>query len=284
MTFHWQLDVNSSHHRDLSSQMPPFQFVLAILLLAFYLFECCLAFGVTSRHSRQRIQSTAVDATKEVLVVGGGVGGLAVASRIAAAANKKSTRDGSINDWHITLLEKNECVGGRCGSFRRHVDKVGLFRHERGPSLLLLPDVYKEAFQECSNGFDGAAEKFGLTMKQCIPAYQVVFEDGDSIQIGFPRQGKPKEKELSKAETLSREKMDSFEQEGAKKWDEYMRATSAFLDAGLPNFIEERFVLGSFPKFLVEALRDFAKVGTRFLWGIQKNQSKREVLRNRRGL
>lgn len=223
---------------------------LFILLLAAFVGEC-IAFGPNSfldRRHRYRIQ-TALSVTKSIVVVGGGVGGLAVASRIAAAGkNEKDSK------WQVTILEKNECIGGRCGSFQRRVDQLGTFRHERGPSLLLLPRVYKDVFRDCTKD---KAEDFGLTMKQCIPAYQVVFEDGDSIDVGYPRQ--PTER-MSQAELQSRQKMNSYEKDGALKWDEYMRATSAFLDAGLSNFIEERLDLLSLPNFLVEALRDFAKV------------------------
>jgi phytoene desaturase (3,4-didehydrolycopene-forming) len=178
------------------------------------------------------------------VIVGGGVGGLAVASRIAASHNC---------GCQVTILEKNEFVGGRCGSFERTVDNYGTFRHERGASLLLLPDVYRELFWDCNKQ---SAETFGLEMKQCIPAYKVIFEDGDSIELGFRRQ--PTET-ISPAEQRSRETMDRLEENGATKWDDYMRATDAFLDAGLPNFIEERLDLESLPKFLIEALRDFAK-------------------------
>ena len=179
-----------------------------------------------------------------VVVVGGGVGGLAVASRIVASYN---------GACHVTILEKNERVGGRCGSFERVVDKYGTFRHERGPSLLLLPDTYREFFLDCRNQ---SAEAYGLEMKQCVPAYKVIFEDGDIIDLGFPRQPT---KTLDDAERQSRETMNRWEENGATKWDDYMRVTSAFLDAGLSNFIEERLDLGSLPNFVIEALRDFAK-------------------------
>jgi phytoene desaturase (3,4-didehydrolycopene-forming) len=192
---------------------------------------------------------TALFSEKRVVVVGGGIGGLAVASRIASASRSKGT------ECKVTVLEKNSYVGGRCGSFQRQIDKVGIFRHERGPSLLLLPDVYRSLFQDCSS-LD--AEEFGLQMAQCIPAYRTFFEDGDSIEVGFPRQ--PSER-MSDEESQSRSKMNKFEPDGAKKWDEYMKATSAFLDAGLSNFIEERLDLLSLPNFLRESLRDFAKVG-----------------------
>jgi phytoene dehydrogenase-like protein len=184
-----------------------------------------------------------------VVIVGGGVGGLAVAARMASTV-----------PCHVTIVEKNTEVGGRCGSFDTVLPNVGTFRHERGPSLLLLPDVYRDVFRECHTG--SASEDYGLSICQCTPAYQVIFEDGDSIEVGFPR--KDDNEAMSPAEILSRERMDSYELGGAEKWDEYMKATSAFLDCGLPNFIEERLDIASFPAFLREALRDFAKV-TNFL-------------------
>jgi hypothetical protein len=65
-----------------------------------------------------------------------------------------------------------------------------------------------------------------------------VFEDGDTIQLGFPRDLKG-DITLQEPEQRSRDKMNSYEKNGAAKWDEYMRSTEAFLNCGLPNFIEE---------------------------------------------
>jgi phytoene desaturase (3,4-didehydrolycopene-forming) len=182
---------------------------------------------------------------RRVVVVGGGVGGLAVASRIAASS--KGVK--------VTVLEKNGFAGGRCGSFKVVTGK-GTFRHERGPSLLLLPDVYRDLFRDCE-------EVCPFEIRQCTPAYQVVFDDGDRIDLGFPKQQNEAmatyTDPLSSAELLSRAKMDAFEPDGAAKWDEYMTACAAFLDCGLPNFIEERFDVKSFPAFLQQALRAGAK-------------------------
>jgi hypothetical protein len=191
----------------------------------------------------------------KVVVVGGGVGGLSVASRIASSF-----------PCQVSVVEKNSYVGGRCGSFDATIENVGTFRHERGPSLLLLPDVYRDVFQDCTGQ---PAGEYGLVLDQCIPAYQIVFEDGDSIEVGFPRESGT---EMTAAEKTSRQKMNNYETDGAEKWDEYMRATSAFLDCGLPNFIEERFDLLSFPAFLIEALREFGKVGlfVRFICLVSK--------------
>lgn len=188
---------------------------------------------------------------RRVVIVGGGVGGMAIASRIAS----------SLPDIKISILEKNEKIGGRCGSFDVEVPGVrgGTFRHERGPSLLLLPDIYRELFEECcaSSRDLNSAEAFGLNIMPCVPAYQVVFDDGDRIEVGFPRNRE--NSTLTDAETKSRSAMDSFEVNGSGKWDEYMKACEAFLDCGLPNFIEERIDVTTLPAFLREALRDSCK-------------------------
>lgn len=193
-----------------------------------------------------------------VVVVGGGVGGLAIASRIAST--DKSCK--------VTLLEKNsrDMLGGRCGSFDVTVPKYGTFRHERGPSLLLLKDVYEELFTDCSggNGTVKEASDYGLDIIQCIPAYQVIFDDGDRIELGFPHRKHNDASALpsvamSEQESASIDKMNSYEPNGYDRWEEYMAACSAFLDCGLPNFIEERLDLPSFPAFIYQALRAKAK-------------------------
>jgi phytoene dehydrogenase-like protein len=187
-----------------------------------------------------------------VVVVGGGIGGLAVASRIVAAQPS----------CKITVFEKNEQIGGRSGSFDVTIPNVGTFRHERGPSLLLLPQVYHELFHDPSlkKPAQQIAEDFGLVMLQCTPAYQVVFDDGDRLNVGFSKRLCDADDSIAELYRESRNKMDSLEVDGAAKWDEYLRAMSAFLDCGLPNFIEERLDLASFPAFIKEALRDFGKV------------------------
>lgn len=179
---------------------------------------------------------------RRVVVVGAGVGGLAVAARVAAATNAQ-----------VLILEKNAEAGGRCGSFERTTTQ-GTYRHERGPSLLLLPEIYRDLFRDCN-------EPCPFEIKPCIPAYQVVFDDGDCIDLGFSkqRQGAANDSVTAPAEETSRAKMDTLEHDGAAKWDEYMAACAAFLDCGLSNFIEERFDLGSFPAFLYQALRKGAK-------------------------
>jgi phytoene desaturase (3,4-didehydrolycopene-forming) len=215
---------------------------------------------------------------KTILIVGAGVGGLAMASRIRHYAQQHQ------HHWEVHILERNARVGGRCGSFLEEVNNTtnksggdgnipSVFRHEHGPSLLLLPHIYEELFIDCGT----TAQACGLHIQECIPAYQCVFDDGDCIHIGYPDHRVPTtgkstadvftttqrkthtSPSYAKEIQASRQKMDSWEPGGAARWDEYMRVCQAFLDCGLPNFIEERLDLASFPAFLQESLRGFGK-------------------------
>jgi len=190
---------------------------------------------------------------QRVVIIGAGVGGLATAARVSS----------QLPNTEVIVLEKNDCnkLGGRCGSFDIDIPGVGLFRHERGPSLLLLKDEYEQLFTDCSRD-EKTAKSYGLDMKQCIPAYQVVFEDGDTIPIGFPRskcaQGLSLDeiKDIQILEQESIRKFNNLEPNGFDKWQDYLDTCAAYLDCGLPNFIEERLDVPSFPAFLREALRE----------------------------
>ena len=228
-----------------------------------------------------------------IIIIGAGVGGLATAARIAS----------QVPTAELTVLEKNgrDKVGGRCGSFTvNNIDGVvGSFRHERGPSLLLLKEEYEQLFAECcppttttsttttttaesskSQSWT-ASQDYGLTIKQCIPAYQVVFDDGDTITLGFPRSKCTSTtsltvddiKQIQILEQQSIAKFNSLETDGFMKWTDYLDTCSAYLDCGLPNFIENKLHLPSFPSFLYESLRENGK-----RWPLQPHSSMLESL------
>ena len=217
--------------------------------------------SMSSEKSLQESQSQSQSQTQHqhqnqhVVVVGGGIGGMAVAARIA------SSQQSSDSTTRVTLLEKNAEIGGRCGSFWVNADQEedNLFRHEQGPSLLLLKSVYEDVFRETTGR---EAIDYGLQMVQCSPAYQVVFDDGDRISVGFPKTEKHSSNSallLEEQESRSRAQMETYEPDGAAKWDDYLATTEAYLDAGLPNFIEEKLDLWSLPNFLYRSLKDGAK-------------------------
>ncbi|MEC7837268.1 MAG: NAD(P)-binding protein, partial [Chloroflexota bacterium] len=68
---------------------------------------------------------------KKVIIIGGGLGGLATAINL------------SKSDFEINIIEKNSNLGGKMNMFK----KDG-FVFDTGPSLITLPNVFEELFKE----------------------------------------------------------------------------------------------------------------------------------------
>ena len=90
-----------------------------------------------------------------VVVVGGGIAGLATAALLA-----REGRD-------VTLVEATEDVGGRAGSW-----SSGGFRFDTGPSWFLMPEVFDHFFRLC-----GTSSAEQLDLVRLDPGYRVYFEN-----------------------------------------------------------------------------------------------------------
>ncbi|WP_227497069.1 phytoene desaturase family protein [Planctomonas psychrotolerans] len=94
------------------------------------------------------------------IVIGGGIAGLASAALLA--------RDG----YAVTLLERQDTVGGRAGVWERDG-----FRFDTGPSWYLMPEVFDHFYRLLGTS---AAEQLDLT--RLAPGYRVYFEGDPSEQ------------------------------------------------------------------------------------------------------
>lgn len=83
----------------------------------------------SSRWQCRTSTCTASAAQRDCVVLGGGIGGLVTAAKLAQSG------------YSVTVCEQNEQLGGRCQT----VSFEGC-RFDTGPSLLLLPQVYRETF------------------------------------------------------------------------------------------------------------------------------------------
>ena len=100
-------------------------------------------------------------AGSDVVVVGGGFGGLSTACYLADAGAD------------VTLVEKNEQVGGRASVFERDG-----FRFDMGPSWYLMPDVFEDFFAR----FGRSVEDY-YTLTRLDPHYRIFFKDGDRVDM-----------------------------------------------------------------------------------------------------
>ncbi|MEM1334090.1 MAG: phytoene desaturase family protein, partial [Actinomycetota bacterium] len=73
----------------------------------------------------------------DVVVIGGGVGGLSTAIRLQAAGH------------HVTVLERNEHVGGKLDTYERDG-----FRFDVGPSLVTIPHLLDATFRAAGTSLD----------------------------------------------------------------------------------------------------------------------------------
>lgn len=152
---------------------------------------------------------------KEVVVIGGGVGGL-----ITSGLLKKSVLQ---IDIHVTLLEKHESCGGRMNSEILKGPDGSQFRFDVGPSLLLLPDVYKETFQYLGSNISDQVELLPVS-----PFYRCYFEEDSTFA------------DITSDINEMKQTADSIEKNGFDKLEKYMKVAGNFLRFGLPFVIEEK--------------------------------------------
>lgn len=100
-------------------------------------------------------------AGRELLVLGGGFGGLSAACYLARAGAR------------VTLWEKNEQLGGRASRLAEDG-----FVFDMGPSWYLMPDVFERFF-----GHFGRRPEDFYASRQLDPHYRIFFKDGDRVDI-----------------------------------------------------------------------------------------------------
>jgi phytoene desaturase len=102
-----------------------------------------------------------VSVRRSAVVVGAGIGGIVAAGLLA--------RDG----YAVTVLEKHDAPGGRCGQLRRDGH-----RFDVGPTLLLMPDLVRDSYAALGENMDDHLE-----LRRVDPAYRIRFGDGSGLAL-----------------------------------------------------------------------------------------------------
>lgn len=96
---------------------------------------------------------------KLAVVIGAGLGGMAVSLRLAAGG------------WRVTICERGPTLGGKMNLFEK-----GGYRFDTGPSLVTLPEVFGELFDVV-----GARLADHVTLTRIAPHAHYVYPDGTSF-------------------------------------------------------------------------------------------------------
>jgi len=212
--------------------------LMALLRLRLWLFCCGCAHAATflpsSRFGANRILTPSPSSSlpraprralvhagamrpQRAVVIGAGVGGLYVAAALARAG------------VNVTLVEQNDerCAGGRLACETVRGSNGREYRFETGPSLLLLPRVFRGALEAL-----GLRSEELLRLRKVRPAYSVHFADGGPTPLKLGG-GATDEAELRAA-------MEEVERGSYQRMRGYMVGARANLRAGLPIFIREQ--------------------------------------------
>jgi phytoene desaturase len=98
---------------------------------------------------------------RNVIVIGAGLGGIVTAGRLARAG------------FSVTVVERNSHPGGRADQLT-----IDGHRFDTGPTLFLMPEIFREAFDAL-----GAEMDSHLDLVRIDPTYQIHFADGRRLSL-----------------------------------------------------------------------------------------------------
>lgn len=139
---------------------------------------------------------------KDIIVVGGGFGGLSAACFLADSG------------FNVELIEKNHEVGGRAS-----VLEEDDYRFDMGPSWYLMPDIFERFF----NKFDRDPEEF-YELHRLDPNYRIFFKDGDLMDVPAD----PDE---------AGELFEEYEDGAAEQFQRYLEKSEETYEIGMNEFV-----------------------------------------------
>ena len=152
---------------------------------------------------------------QKIVVIGGGIGGLSVAARLAKLGH------------HLSLYEASDRLGGKC-----RTETFDGYSFDIGPSLLTLPAVYRDLFLKTGKRIEHLLE-----IKPVDPSFTYIFHDGKKVT--FPN--------LSHNGTVDAI-AESFGEDAAETWHKILTRAEKMWDVSRADFIEHELKPRNFLK------------------------------------
>lgn len=149
----------------------------------------------------------------KVLIIGAGIGGIATAARLARAG------------FQVTVLEKNEKPGGRCGQM-----VVDGHTFDTGATLFLMRGLYAETFSALGERLEDQ-----LDLRRIDPTYHLYFQDGSQFQLTSDLQA-------------MKTRLEAIEPGSFGKLLRYLEVGHEYYQLSMPNLVDRDF--RSLPDFI----------------------------------
>ncbi|SDE20960.1 phytoene desaturase family protein [Limimaricola pyoseonensis] len=107
------------------------------------------------------LQAAGARLRPHAVVVGAGLGGLAAAMRLGAKG------------WRVTVIDRLDMPGGRGSALR-----VDGFRFDLGPTIVTVPQVFRDLWRACGRDFHAEVE-----LRPLDPFYEIRWPDGSRLAV-----------------------------------------------------------------------------------------------------
>lgn len=154
---------------------------------------------------------------RRVVIVGAGAGGLTAAAHLAQRG------------LEVTVVEKNDRTGGRCGRLTRDGHHFDI-----GPTLFVMPRLYEQEFAAL-----GESLREHLALRRVDPTYHLVFDDGRRLELTSDRD-------------RMRGQLEAFEPGSHAALERYLEEGKRHYDLALANLVRRNF--RSMAEFLSPAM------------------------------
>jgi phytoene desaturase len=172
---------------------------------------------------------------KKIIVIGSGVAGLSCASFLA-----KEGHD-------VTLLEKNDTIGGRARQF-----EVNGFVFDMGPSWYWMPDVFERFYQSF-----GHTTKDFYDLVRLDPSYRVIWKDKSFSDV--PANLDDFKAWFEEMEPGSSVKLDQFLKEAAYKYEVGINDLVHKPSLKITEFADMRIATGVFKMHLFSSFSKYIR-------------------------
>lgn len=143
---------------------------------------------------------------KNIVIVGGGLGGLSAAIHLAA--------DGH----HVKVFEKNEHFGGKMKSI-----EIDRYHFDFGPNTITMPQVFLETIR-----------KAGLDPEEYITFEKIEHHTRNAFPDGFVL-------DFSSSATFMKNQLKRLDPKGAKRYDEFLNRIESLYQLSHKHFLHRTF-------------------------------------------